>query len=192
MSQFKKPKLTVELVPTTCHFSSARTILSKKQWDTVRFISYENANNKCQICGDNGLNQGYKHRVECHEIWGYDDDTHVQKLLGLISLCVLCHQVKHIGRAAKIGKETQCHNQLMIVNNWTIKETLKHIEDSFILHKERSKFQWTLDLSILNEEPYNLNIKLDGKRKFKKLKFKRKKKKIAKKKIVRKKRPKKY
>ena len=72
--------LTIELIPKTCWFSSVRTTVKKKEWDKIRFISYEVANNKCQICGDIGKNQGYKHNVECHEIWEYDDLNKIQKL----------------------------------------------------------------------------------------------------------------
>lgn len=170
----KTPKLLIELIPTTCHFSNARTYLPKKEWDKIRFLTYEKADNKCEICGDNGLNQGYKHRVECHEIWDYNDETHVQKLVGLISLCPICHQVKHIGRAIAMRKHQDAYNQLSKINKWTPKEVETHILESFELHRERSKHQWTLDLSILTKEPYNLKIKLGEKRIFEVKKYKKK------------------
>src|SRR5260221_10581904 len=101
----KTPKLTVELIPSTCHFSNVRTSVKAKEWDKIRFISYAAADNKCEICSETGKEQGYKHNVECHEIWEYDDVNHVQKLIGLISLCPTCHHVKHIGRSMMIGKQ---------------------------------------------------------------------------------------
>lgn len=173
-------KLTIELIPSTCHFSNVRTTVTPKQWDKIRFISYEQANHKCEICGGAGKEQGYRHNVECHEIWLYDDENKIQKLIGLISLCPTCHQVKHIGRAIMIGKDKECYNQLAIVNNWTSEQVIQHITESFELHKERSQYEWTLDISILNEEPYSLGLKLGGKRKFKKVKFKKRKKKKTK------------
>ena len=69
MSIKSKPKLLIELIPKTCHYSNVRTTVSKQEWDKIRFISYAVADNKCEICGDVGTNQGYKHNVECHEIW---------------------------------------------------------------------------------------------------------------------------
>lgn len=87
MSIKSKPKLLIELIPKTCHYSNVRTTVSKQEWDKIRFISYAAADNKCEICGDVGTNQGYKHNVECHEIWEYDDENHIQRLIGLISLC---------------------------------------------------------------------------------------------------------
>src|ERR1035437_976435 len=105
--QLKEPKLTIELIPSTCHYSNVRTTVKPIEWNKIRFLSYAAADNMCEVCKDTGKNQGYKHNVECHEIWEYDDVNHIQRLVKLISLCVHCHQVKHIGRAIAIGKEKQ-------------------------------------------------------------------------------------
>ena len=106
----KKPKLTIELVPSTCHYSNVRSTVTTAEWDKIRFISYEAANNKCEICKETGKTQGYKHNVECHEIWNYNDETHTQTLVGLVSLCPNCHQVKHIGRAIAMGRQEICYS----------------------------------------------------------------------------------
>lgn len=177
----KTPKLFVELVPSTCHFSNVRTTIKASEWDKIRFMSYEAAGNKCEICKSTGKEQGYKHNVECHEIWEYDDENHIQKLVGLISLCPTCHQVKHIGRAIAIGKQTACFIQLAKVNKWTQKQIDEHIVASFELHKQRSKHKWDLDISLLEKAPYNLKLKPMKERVFevKKYKKKPKKKKVA-------------
>ena len=172
-----KPKLAVELIPTTCHFSNVRTTVTSEEWDKIRHLSYAAANNKCEICGSHGKLQGYKHFVECHEIWDYDDINHVQTLVGLISLCPICHQVKHIGRSIAIGKIGVCKQQLAKVNKWTPKEIDDHIVSSFELHKERSKHKWTLDISMLRTEPYSIDIKDTTERIFEVKTFKKKKKK---------------
>lgn len=158
MSIKSNPKLTIELVPKTCHFSNVRTCLSTSDWDKIRKISYANANNKCEICGDTGKNQGYNHNVECHEIWQYDEETLTQKLTGLISLCPKCHMVKHIGRSIAIGKVDVCYRQLSKVNKWTQSQIQKHIVESFDKHKLLSKHQWILDISMLSQEPYNIDL----------------------------------
>ena len=172
----KKPKLTVELIPKTCHYSNVRTTVTKQEWDKIRFTSYESANNKCEICGDVGKNQGYNHNVECHEIWEYDDENKIQKLIGLISLCPICHQVKHIGRAIAMKRHKIVYDQLIKVNKWTQQEVEQHVLTSFELHKERSKFEWGLDLSILTEEPYGIKLKDFKTRIFKVRKYKKKRK----------------
>jgi hypothetical protein len=172
----KQPRLTIELIPKTCWFSSVRTAVSKKDWDKIRFITYEKANNVCEICGNTGKKQGYKHNVECHEIWEYDDQTKTQKLNGLIALCVICHQVKHIGRAIAIGNHKQTFTQLMNVNKWTKEQTEQYISESFEIYKERSKYEWTLDISILSKEPYNIKLKPFKTRLYEVKKFKKKRK----------------
>jgi hypothetical protein len=170
----KEAKLLVELVPTTCHYSNVRSTVTTAEWDKIRTLSYAAANHKCEICDNTGKNQGYRHNVECHEIWKYDDKKKIQKLVGLISLCPLCHQVKHIGRAIAIGKEIQCFIQLAKVNKWTRQQIDKHIIESFELHKERSKHEWTLDISLLTKAPYNLKIDLKAERIFEVKTYKKK------------------
>lgn len=169
----KKVKLEIELIPTTCHYSNVRTTLKPKLWDKIRFIVYEKAGNKCEICGETGLEQGYKHRVECHEIWKYDDKRKIQKLVGLISLCPVCHQVKHIGRAFAIKKQETAINKLMTINNWTEEETKAIIAEAFEVNKERSKHQWKMDITLLSKPPFNIEIKPKIKRKYKKVKSKK-------------------
>ena len=172
-----KSKLEIELIPKTCHYSNVRSMVTTAEWDKIRKLSYASANNKCEICGSDGLKQGYKHKVECHEVWHYDDENKIQKLIKLVSLCVVCHQVKHIGRSIAIGKQAVCFQQLAKVNNWTQKQIEEHILASFQLHKERSKHQWTLDISLLRTEPYSIDIKDTTERIFEVKKYKKKKKK---------------
>ena len=176
-----KIKLSVELIPTTCQWSSVRTMIKSSEWDIVRHISYKLANNKCEICGGDGISQGYKHRVECHEVWTYDMETKTQKLVKLVSLCVNCHKCKHIGRALIMGIGLQCKKHLSKVNGWTKAQVESHLLWAFALNKERSKHKWKLDISILKLAPYNLDIDPPEKRIFEVKKYKKKK---PKKKII--------
>lgn len=173
----KKPKLEIEMIPSTCHYSNARTTLKAKLWNKLRFMVYEKADNKCEICGETGLEQGYKHKVECHEIWKYDDKRLIQKLVGLIALCPICHQTKHIGRSFAMGRENITIKKLITINNWTVEKTLATINEAFEINKERSKHNWKLDLSLLRKPPYNFDIDSKPKRKFKKKPYQKKRKK---------------
>ena len=142
-------KLTIELVPKTAWYTNVRSNVSKDQWDRLRKKSYALANNVCEICGDSGKNQGYKHNVECHEIWHYDDTTKNQTLTGLISLCPYCHKCKHPGLAQINGELNIVINQLMKVNNITKNEAEKLLDDAFTIWKQRSKYEWNLDISYI-------------------------------------------
>jgi len=148
----KSLKLSIELIPKTCWYSNVRSIVSKKQWDALRKIVATEANNVCEICGG----KGKKHPVECHEIWSYDDNSMVQKLTGLIALCPDCHSSKHFGLAEILGRRDFVIKHLMKINGITKTAIEKHIQDSFFEFSERSKKQWTLDVSLL--EKYGINI----------------------------------
>ena len=143
-------KLEIELVPSTSWYTNVRSNVSSKEWDKLRKECYLRANNKCEICNDNGLNQGFKHRVECHEIWEYNDDTKNQKLVGLISLCVLCHRVKHIGLSQLKGYYNQCLEHLCKVNSITLNDALKHVKNSYYIFETRSNYKWNIDITYLD------------------------------------------
>jgi len=186
----KNPKLSIELIPSTSFYTNARSILPKKEWDRLRKQSYANANFKCQICGNVGTNQGYNHKLECHEIWKYKKNGE-QVLKSLISLCPRCHMTKHIGRTIAIGKKNEIFKHIAKVNHWPMKTVKLYVGYCFQEHKEKSKIKWKLNLNVLVEK-YNVNenlIKLNPNDKIPKLKpwkyKKKKKKKIPK-------RPKKY
>jgi hypothetical protein len=148
-----KPKLTIELVPSSSWFNNVRSAVTKKQWDYLKSQVSSKAWNVCEICG--GV--GPKHPVECHEIWHYDNKKLIQKLEGMIALCPDCHMVKHIGLAGIRGKRAQALHHLMYVNNMTSKEAEAYIEGAFKVWAERSAKTWTLDLTHLQE--YGVDIK---------------------------------
>lgn len=44
--------------------------------------------------------RAWKPRLECHEVWEYDEENSIQRLSGLLALCTWCHKVKHWSWAA--------------------------------------------------------------------------------------------
>lgn len=145
-------KLTIELVPSTSWYDNVRSQETQAFWDYLRKQSYNKAGYVCEICGDNGRNQGYNHPVECHEVWEYDEDNLVQKLTGLISLCPFCHKCKHIGLAQIKGEYGLALNHLMKVNNMTEDEAHNYVMDCFDKWEQRSNHKWTVDTEILDLE----------------------------------------
>lgn len=148
----EEPLLSIELVPSSCWFSNVRSEVSKKEWDIIRKASYKKAGYRCEICSGSGLNQGFNHPVECHEIWHYDDKKKIQKLEGFISLCPMCHKCKHIGLAMKRGELDVVFPHMMTVNNMTVEEVEDYIDQQFAQWRERSKHQWTLDIDIIQQK----------------------------------------
>ena len=144
---YPEPKLTIELVPTGQWEDNLRSHLTPAKWNMLRSSCYVRAQHKCEICG--GV--GNKHPVECHEIWDYNDETQVQKLLGLIALCPPCHQVKHIGLAAVRGFLPNACRHLGKVNQWPMELVEQYVGRQFQIHQIRSAFSWMIDLSWLHE-----------------------------------------
>jgi hypothetical protein len=142
----ESPKLTIELVPKTAWYTNVRSNVPKAEWDRIRRKSYKKAQYRCEIC--NGV--GPKHPVECHEIWEYDDDKKTQTLVGIISLCPKCHQVKHPGLAQMKGKILEVVEQLKEVNGITHDDAIEMLEEAFDVWAKRSQHEWELDISFLN------------------------------------------
>lgn len=137
-------ELTIELVPSNSWYDNLRIVLPPSKWDQIRKRTYAEYGNRCGICGA-------EERLNCHEIWEYDDRRHIQKLIGFIALCDMCHHVKHIGLAGILAKEGKLDygaviDHFMKVNNCDKKTFEKHIERAFSQWRERSKYDWQADL----------------------------------------------
>lgn len=137
--------LTIELVPSSNWYNNVRSEM-KASWDDIRRTSYKQAGYKCEICS--GV--GPKHPVECHETWEFDMVNHIQKLIGLTSLCPMCHKSKHIGLAFIKGEEKEVIKHIKKVNGWTNADANKYIEEAFKIHDILSRTEWTLDLSYVD------------------------------------------
>ena len=151
------PRLTIELVQSSCWFSNVRDHVTQEQWDRIRRKTYRDANYVCQVCGG----RGEKWPVECHEIWQYDDKNHVQKLAGLTALCPDCHKVKHIGYATISGNFQVAQAHLAKVNNWKEVTVKSYIASAFSVWERRSQHEWKIDLSWLHS---NFGIDIQEKR----------------------------
>lgn len=86
-------KLRIELIPKTAWFSSLYHLIPREVWKSIRAERIKTAGAKCEICGSSVK------PLYLHEIWEYDDEKHVQKLLRFQLLCRKCHWIKHIGLA---------------------------------------------------------------------------------------------
>ena len=137
--------LVCEVIPKTSFFVNVRSEVSKPEWDRLRKNCYSKAGHRCEIC--NG--QGPKWPVECHEVWEYNNDTEVQKLVRLIALCPLCHQVKHMGLSKMRGLVNETMNHLMRVNQITKEQAIAHVEEVFEEWCFRNSIEWILDISHL-------------------------------------------
>lgn len=131
-------KLTIELVPSTSWYSSLCQLLPKHIWDKIRFATYKESGYMCVVCG-------YKGMLNCHEVWRYDDEQHIQFLDGFVALCRYCHLVKHIGFASDTGKGGIARKHFMIVNKCSLDFYESYVGHAFDVWEKRSCFTWIID-----------------------------------------------
>lgn len=136
-------RLKIELVPERAWGNNLRALLTEAQWNVVRKEVYRQAHYRCQICGG----KGQEHPVECHELWSYEEKHHIQRLDGLIALCPLCHQCKHLGFAEKIGNLDAVLEHLRKVNGINERQCSAYVQWAYTQQRLRSGFLWQLDLS---------------------------------------------
>lgn len=158
----KRYKLEIEMVPYTMHGANVRSRLDPEHWKQICKVVHRatnlNSTNglRCQICGGSGKDQkqGFSHPVECHEIWTFSPETHIQSLKGMISLCPLCHKAKHYGLAVMQGYEDKVRAHLMKVNRLTPGQLDEQLAQATAVVKERSQHEWQLDLTYLNRRQF--------------------------------------
>ena len=141
--------LHVDLVPKSCWFNNVRTCVAESDWECLRHMIYERANNTCETCGL-VCNRGVQGEwLEAHERWSYDDKSSVQRLERLVALCHSCHMATHMGFAEVKGVGDQARAHLKKVRRFTDAEVDRHIQDAFAVWKKRNQKSWTLDVSVI-------------------------------------------
>jgi hypothetical protein len=145
--------LPIEVVPTSSHYNNLRKMLKQYQWTKLRKIIIPPLDNKCIICGG----QSYNRQLDLHEVWEYDCNTGIQKLIDLQGLCTSCHNVKHYYLSSMRGNYDIVSKRLKEINNFSDKELIEY--ELFInnLFKKRSLIDWKLDVSLI--ENYDLKYK---------------------------------
>lgn len=139
-------KILIELVPKTCFYTNVRSAVSTESWDIIRKDAYKRYNWKCSVCGCKG-------RMEAHEIWHYNDQNLIQKLHDIVAVCNACHMLYHLGFASIKGKLEESIKRISKINSWDMATTNAFVNIVFEIHSQRSRKQWTVDLSWLNRFP---------------------------------------
>jgi hypothetical protein len=140
------PRLTIELVPATCWGANLRDLLPPTAWDALRRRVYAAAGHRCALCGAGG-------QLHCHEVWHYDDATHVQRLEGCLALCRWCHHVKHLGHAELLAAEGKLDYERLVahflrVNGCDRATFARYRAAAFARFAERSRHEWTTDFGL--------------------------------------------
>jgi hypothetical protein len=146
-------KLQIELIPKTSWGVNLRSKLKKSDWDKIRKSVYAKENMYCHICGEKCKS------LDAHEMWEFDEENHIQRLIDIIGICKPCHHTIHYGLAQIIGKAKEAREQFMKVNNYDdfveFEMELMRAQGDFI---RRSKIKdWKLDVSLIERHGYLVN-----------------------------------
>lgn len=146
-----KRKLTIELIPSSSWNNNLRTLLGKEKWSELRKKVLSAWGEKCAICGK------VSKRLDCHEVWEFDEKTASQNLIDIIPLCRMCHSVKHIGLSElQAAQGTKNFDRLIAhylrVNDCTQIDFKKDKAEAYKQFEKRSKISWKLALKGMNLE----------------------------------------
>jgi len=154
-------QLFVDMVPSTCWFSNARTCLSSHDWERIRQHVYERVDYRCETCHvDCGrlrcADGSEAPRLESHERWHFDAQSRIQRLERLVALCHHCHEATHMKLADTRGRGHAAREHLQRVTGMSPEEVEAHVAEAYRIWGERSRHQWELDLSLLSESGFEL------------------------------------
>ncbi|MBC7091605.1 MAG: ribonuclease H-like domain-containing protein [Nitrososphaeria archaeon] len=151
-------KLKPELVPSPLWGKSLANLAERSVkwyiiWKNTRARELKRSGGRCEYCGTTiGLT--------VHEVWDYDDEKHVQKLIGFKVSCRACSLVNHFGFASVKELADVALEHFMQVNSLNREEALKIISKAFDVWQKRSSYnKWSQDFSWLakNAQTYGIN-----------------------------------
>jgi hypothetical protein len=153
----KKPQLPlrIELVPRSCWLRNLRHLVPYEKWREIRRFILNAARNVCEVCNSRGQRWP---KVECHEVFHYDEATQTQKLVGLQAVCWRCHRVKHFGMGEAKDNAEDVLAHLCEINGWSREAATSHKRKQFRVWKERSELEWKMDFSFLKKH-FNTRVK---------------------------------
>ena len=141
-----RPKLRVESIPAGTWGLSLANRLPKEEWNDIRQSIYKGAGYRCEICGeDNAI-------LHCHERWAFrktGKNKGVQRLVGLVCLCSLCHDCTHFGRSTQVyGKDyvEVLMKHMQDVNGISKDKLLVYLEEAKRINYERADIDWTVKI----------------------------------------------
>lgn len=118
-------------------------------WERLCKKTVSNAKGLCEVCRIQS-----EAPLKCSAQWKFVDETKVQKLAGLVALCPTCYAVEQVTDDLKLlgvqEEVLKVLTHLSQVNGWPQQQAKEHLIQALQKHKERSKYNWTLDLSWLD------------------------------------------
>lgn len=156
----EKLKLTIELVPFSQWHKNLMHKMKRSLWERIRAEVIARQEGRCAVCG---ALEGS--RLQCHEVWEYDEEHLVQRLKGFVGLCAMCHFVKHLGLAGILAREGKLDYEKVVrhfmeVNGCDLETFKQHRDEAFIEWTRRNRLKWQLDLGEYEQASFGLVEKI--------------------------------
>jgi hypothetical protein len=136
-------KLQIEMVPVPSWGKSLRNSIPKSRWNKIKEGVHDQNGRKCQICGS-------PNKLHCHELWEFGDRSKTQRLVGLGTVCHMCHHATHIGRSKQLASHGELDIEAVVkhflkVNECTFATFSKHESEALAIWDGRSQHVWNID-----------------------------------------------
>jgi len=96
--------LTQPIVPVILHGLNPRNLMKSSEWDKLKKQYREKANHHCMIC-QRYVSHSRGDWLELHEVYEYDYENLIQKIVDFVSICKECHMFIHLGRTEALVSE---------------------------------------------------------------------------------------
>jgi hypothetical protein len=88
--------------------------------------------------------------LHCHEIWEWDEEAEIQRLVWVTALCQPCHAFAHFSLTRVRAGQGRADLEAVIqhgtaVNGWTREEFEQHLRESEEVYDRRSHRFWDFD-----------------------------------------------
>jgi len=144
---FGKGLLLITATPATCLDTGVRDLLPSGDWEDLRRLVTSRTGRKCEEC-DASIPAGAK--VHIIERWSYDDTKHTRKLLRFEVACEKCYRVSQLMKPRDGESYLQARSYLVSSRGLSDEAALdKALVETFTQWVERSRVEWTDDLSVL-------------------------------------------
>jgi len=124
--------LKIELIPKPLFERNFRNA-EPEVWKRVSREVREAARDRCAVCGQQA------DRLECDEVWEYDEESAEATLVDLRAICVKCHQVKHMGRTQKLADQGDLDMSAVVAH---FLETNKCTQEDYESHYRQAWIDW--------------------------------------------------
>ncbi|EIE24711.1 hypothetical protein COCSUDRAFT_32797 [Coccomyxa subellipsoidea C-169] len=90
--------------------------------------------------------------VVCQEVWSFDDEAGIARLVGLQALCPEVHLAKHVLVQVDDKQRQTAMWTLQAMNEWSIMEAEEYLQYLEGVIQQRNKMKWRLDMSWLQSK----------------------------------------